>query len=85
LKRYDEISMRPPNPPPSVPGATDAERMDNAVRKLFSVSKDAYLKEEGRLKRARERKKRAAPKQEAPPHPAFIKFLNNLNRNAGKH
>jgi hypothetical protein len=51
--------MRTPQPPPDVPGTTDAERMDNAVRKLFSVSKDAYLKEETRLKRARGRKQRA--------------------------
>ena len=49
--------MRPPLPPPAVPGETDAERMDNAVRKLFTVSKDAYLKEEARLKRARGRKR----------------------------
>jgi len=51
--------MRPAQPPPDVPGTTDAERMDNAVRKLFSVSKDAYLKEEARLKRERGRKQRA--------------------------
>jgi hypothetical protein len=31
--------------------------MDNAVRRLFTVSKDAYLKEEGRLKRIRDRKR----------------------------
>ncbi|MGO9093588.1 MAG: hypothetical protein ACLQGV_00045 [Bryobacteraceae bacterium] len=49
--------MRPPLPPPSVPGQTDAERMDNAVRKLFTVSKGAYLKEEARLKRARNGKR----------------------------
>lgn len=51
--------MRPPLPPPSVPGDTEAERMDNAVRKLFTVSKGAYLKEEARLKRVRTRKRRA--------------------------
>jgi hypothetical protein len=33
--------------------------MDNAARKLFTVSKGAYLKEEARLKRARGRKRRA--------------------------
>ena len=48
-----------PLPPPPVPGETEAERMDNAVRKLFTVSKEDYQKEEERLKRARERKKRA--------------------------
>jgi hypothetical protein len=44
-------------PAPEVPGNTDAERFNNAVRKVFSVSKDAYLKEEARLKRARSRKR----------------------------
>jgi hypothetical protein len=47
-----------PLPPPEVPGSTEAERMDNAVRKLFTVSKSDYLKEEGRLKRLRERRRR---------------------------
>lgn len=50
-----------PLPPPDVPGETDVERMDNAVRKLFSVWKDAYLKEEARLKRARDRKRAKEP------------------------
>ena len=54
---YHGASMRPSQPPPDVPSATDAERMDNAVRKLFTVSKDAYLREEDRLKRARDRKR----------------------------
>jgi hypothetical protein len=49
--------MRPPNLPPDVPGATDAERMKNAVRQTFSVSKQAYLEEEARLKRLRARKR----------------------------
>jgi hypothetical protein len=44
-------------PAPSVPGDTDAERMKNAVRIMFSVPKDAYLKEEARLKRARSRER----------------------------
>jgi hypothetical protein len=48
-----------PLPAPPVPGNTDAERMDNALRKLFTVSKEDYLKEEERLRRARARKKRA--------------------------
>jgi hypothetical protein len=47
-----------PAPAPPVPGNTEAERMDNAVRKLFTVSKEDYLKEEARRKRAKERKKR---------------------------
>jgi hypothetical protein len=47
-----------PHPAPHVPGNTEAERMDNAVRKLFTVSKEDYLKEESRLKKRRDRKKR---------------------------
>jgi hypothetical protein len=41
-----------PHPVPHVPGNTEAERMNNAVRKLLTVSKEDYLKEEARLKRA---------------------------------
>jgi len=47
-----------PAPAPQVPGRTEAERFDNAVRKLFTVSKEDYLKEEARLKKLRERKRR---------------------------
>lgn len=47
-----------PAPAPKVPGDTEAERFDNAVKKLFTVSKGDYLKEEARLKKLRERKKR---------------------------
>ena len=48
-----------PRPAPNVPGNTEAERMSNAVKKVLSVSKEAYLKEEARLKKLRERKKRS--------------------------
>jgi hypothetical protein len=48
-----------PLPPPPVPGHTEAERMDNAVRKFLAVPKEAYLREEERLKKLRERRKRA--------------------------
>jgi hypothetical protein len=50
--------MKRPHPAPNVPGETEAERFGNAVRKMFTVPKDAYLKEEARLKRARAKKKR---------------------------
>lgn len=50
-----------PLPAPSVPGDTEAARFDNAVRKMFSVSKDAYLKDEAKGKR--ERKKRVKKSQ----------------------
>jgi hypothetical protein len=46
-----------PSPAPSIPGNTDWERLDNAVRAVFKVPKEALLKEEARLKRQRERKK----------------------------
>ena len=55
-RRYDGARMKP-LPPPDVPGATDAERMKNAVHQMFSVSKEAFLKEEARLKRSREKKR----------------------------
>ena len=45
-------------PAPAVPGDTEAERMKNALRMMFSVPKEAYLREEARLKRARDRKRR---------------------------
>jgi hypothetical protein len=48
-----------PAPPPEVPGSTPAERMDNAVRMMFSVPKEAYLKQEARLRQARARKRAA--------------------------
>jgi hypothetical protein len=41
-----------------VPRETEAERFDNAVRKMFTVSKEDMLKEEAKWKRARARKKR---------------------------
>lgn len=38
--------MKPSLPAPDVPGNTPWEKLDNAVRKVFSVSKDALTKEE---------------------------------------
>jgi hypothetical protein len=48
-----------PLPAPNIPGNTEAERFDNAVRKMFSVSKEELLKREAKWRRARARKKRA--------------------------
>jgi hypothetical protein len=48
-----------PLPAPEVPGNTEAERMDNAVRKMFSVSRETVLKREADWKRSQARKKRA--------------------------
>jgi len=47
-----------PAPAPNVPGNTEAERFDNAVRRIFSVSKEELLKREATWKRVRARKKR---------------------------
>jgi hypothetical protein len=46
-----------PLPAPNVPGKTEAERFDNALRHVFTVSKDDLLKKEAREKRKKERKK----------------------------
>ena len=46
-----------PLPPPNVPGQTEAERMDNAVRQMFSVSKEDLLKIESKEKKARAKRK----------------------------
>ena len=48
-----------PEPAPSVPGKTEFERFDNAVRKLLTVSKEELLKREAEWKRKRAQKKRA--------------------------
>jgi len=50
-----------PSPPPAVSGNTEWERFDNAVGMLLSVPREAFQKEEAKLKRRRE-KKRAAKK-----------------------
>jgi len=48
-----------PLPAPYVPGNTDAERFDNAVRKFLTVSKADFLQAEARLKKQRARRKQA--------------------------
>jgi hypothetical protein len=48
-----------PLPAPPVFGSTEAERFDNAVRKIFTVSKNDVLKAEANWKRERAKKKRA--------------------------
>jgi hypothetical protein len=47
-----------PLPAPDIPGNTEAERMDNAVRMMFSVSKEDLLKREAKWKKSQARKKR---------------------------
>jgi hypothetical protein len=46
-----------PGPPPKVPGKTPWERLDNAVRTVFSVPKDKLLKEENRLKKLNQKRR----------------------------
>ena len=46
-----------PHPPPHIPGNTEAEKFDNAVRKMFSVSKADFQKEEAKYQRKKARKK----------------------------
>jgi len=48
-----------PLPAPNIPGKTEFERFDNAVRQVLSVPKEALLRQEAREKRTRERKRRA--------------------------
>lgn len=45
-----------PEPPPKVPGKTPWKRLDNAVRHIFTVSKEDVLKAEAKEKRARTKK-----------------------------
>ena len=47
-----------PLPAPKVPGKTEFERFDNAVRQVLSVPKEALLKREAREKKTREHKRR---------------------------
>jgi hypothetical protein len=49
-------------PAPEIPGNTDAERMSNALRMVLTVSKADLLKEEARLKKAQDHKKRNSKK-----------------------
>ena len=46
-----------PAPAPKIPGSTSWERLDNAVRMVLTVPKEAALKEEARLKKLRTRKR----------------------------
>ena len=46
-----------PLPAPNVPGKTEFERFDNAVRQILTVSKEDLLKMEEKERRKKERKK----------------------------
>lgn len=47
-------------PAPEVPGNTPWERLDSAVRKVFTVSKESVIQAEKKEKRARARKRSKA-------------------------
>jgi hypothetical protein len=46
-----------PLPAPNVPGKTEFERFDNAVRQILTVSKADILKAEAKEQRTKERRK----------------------------
>jgi hypothetical protein len=46
-----------PLPAPQIPGKTEFERFDNAMRQVLSVSKEELLKREAREKQRREKAK----------------------------
>jgi hypothetical protein len=50
-----------PAPPPDVPGNTEWKRFDDALGELLSAPKEAFLKEEARLKRTRNKKRAEKP------------------------
>ncbi len=43
-------------PAPNVPGDTDTQRFDNAVRKMFTVSKEEMQRREAEWQKAQDRK-----------------------------
>jgi hypothetical protein len=47
-----------PLPATNVPGDTEAERFSNAVRKMFTVSKETVLNEETKWKQARTKQRK---------------------------
>jgi len=52
-----------PIPPPQVPGKTEFERFDNAVRQVLTVSKEELLKREQRAHDKKEREEKRRPKK----------------------
>src|SRR5439155_20278782 len=56
---FGTMSNRP-LPPPNVPGNTEFERFDNAVRKMLTVSKQYLMREEAKWKRARKKRGKKA-------------------------
>lgn len=52
-----------PLPAPNVPGKTEFQRFDNAVRRVLSVSKEELLKREQREQNKKEHKETRRPKK----------------------
>jgi hypothetical protein len=50
-------------PAPHVPGKTEFERFDNAVRQVLTVSKEELLKREQRERDKKEREEKRRPKK----------------------
>jgi hypothetical protein len=48
-----------PLPAPQIPGKTEFERFDNAVRQILSVPKSELLRRQAQEKKTAERKRRA--------------------------
>ena len=48
-----------PLPAPNIPGRTESERFENALRKVLTVSKEELLRREAQEKRDREHKRRS--------------------------
>ncbi len=52
-----------PIPPPHVPGKTEFERFDNAMRQVLTVSKEELLKREERDRERKDREEKRRPKK----------------------
>ena len=52
------IGRMKPLPAPAIPGKTEFERFDNAMRQVLTVSKADLLKREAREKRTHKRQRR---------------------------
>ena len=57
-----------PQPPPHVPGNTEFERFDNAVKMMFSVPKEALLKAAAERKQPKALPVRQNGKRPVQPH-----------------
>jgi hypothetical protein len=63
FKYLGEYFTMKPIPPPQVPGKTEFERFDNAVRQVLTVPKDEILRREQREQDRKEREEKRRPKR----------------------